>query len=80
MQIKPCVLPVFIPAFYFCASSNKLVNVDFIWSHLLSLFASLVIAVFGFIYLPPSFNSFDQENHPFVLDKNYIAYNPFVAE
>lgn len=79
MQIKPmrpCLSPIFYPAFYLCASFNKLVNVDFIWSHLLSL----VIAVFGFIYLPPSFNSFDQENHPFVLDKIYFAYNPFVAE
>lgn len=40
--------------------------------------SSLVIACYGFIYLPPGYNSFDQQNH-FTLQNKDVAYIPFIA-
>lgn len=41
--------------------------------------SSLVISVFGFIYLPSGFNSFDQKSYPFELENKYLAYIPLVC-
>lgn len=38
-----------------------------------------VIACYGFIYLPPDYNSFDQQNHSFVLEDKNLAFIPFIC-
>lgn len=43
------------------------------------LISSLVISVYGFIYLPSGFHSFDQQNRTFHLTNSSLAYIPTIC-